>query len=373
MCQYMIARGVPCKHVFLTGEVVCPKESQERISYFNSYDKNIVMWLSATGTHGINLKGASCMIEFGAWLWSPSDKQQVEARCYRIGQEEDVEIVEVLAPRSIQESKQRIFDDKNSMIQAIVFEDFKNLKRINNTDETSEGDTWKIQMSIAHDMAEIDKCGNLLLTGNQKEIESEWKRKKDDFFKDSSNSIDELPEDLRSTPVPLPDPVRSEDVYIPPCAFPKEFYVPPPDVPAEERMYKSKFEIGKQEKANKKKQEQEDLESGIGRDKKFKSDRPHIRKVAFQNAKRFKAQKPDTDDSEPEEDDGDERFPFPRSAHRACQGARASKMRIPNRKKRKKTALRRRNPKRRLPRKRRSSPSRKKKRSEKKRQTMVGT
>lgn len=105
--------------VFLTGEVEMD-EREERIRRFTE-DPVCTVFVSGldVGAFGLNLQVASVVIFFDRW-WSPATNDQAEDRCHRSGQDETVNVYNLIAEGSIDEHVERVLERKREIIASAV-------------------------------------------------------------------------------------------------------------------------------------------------------------------------------------------------------------------------------------------------------------
>lgn len=104
------------KYLILDGDVT----GEERDNTLDIYkDKNLdhdIMFISyKVGSEGLNLVEGNNIIFFEGW-WSPSVKQQAKARCHRIGQENEVNVWNLIIKNSIEEKIEAICREKLKLI-----------------------------------------------------------------------------------------------------------------------------------------------------------------------------------------------------------------------------------------------------------------
>lgn len=79
--------------------------------------------LKAGGT-GLNLTSADIVIHFDPW-WNPSIEEQATDRTHRIGQKNVVQVFKLVAEGTIEEKILKLQDEKKSLINDVMNEDYK--------------------------------------------------------------------------------------------------------------------------------------------------------------------------------------------------------------------------------------------------------
>lgn len=111
--------------------------SKNRIKLVDEFNKNtniriFLISLKAGGT-GLNLTSADTVIHFDPW-WNPSVEDQATDRAHRIGQENNVKVIKLIAKDTIEEKILKIQEDKKSLISDVISGDleYENLiKKLN--------------------------------------------------------------------------------------------------------------------------------------------------------------------------------------------------------------------------------------------------
>lgn len=103
-----------------------PKDRIKLVKEFNSSDsvKVFLISLKAGGT-GLNLTSASLVIHFDPW-WNPAVEDQATDRAHRIGQENIVEVVRLIAKGTIEEKIILLQEDKKELINDILTGELQN-------------------------------------------------------------------------------------------------------------------------------------------------------------------------------------------------------------------------------------------------------
>lgn len=102
----------------ITGDV--PNEERSvRCDRFQNMHLPRVMIISSAGGEGIDLYRSSVII-FAEREWGPATEEQAEARCHRIGQENAVEAIYVIAKGTIDEDIDELIESKRSILGQVI-------------------------------------------------------------------------------------------------------------------------------------------------------------------------------------------------------------------------------------------------------------
>jgi SNF2 family DNA or RNA helicase len=110
------SRGI--SHEFLHGNLSAQKRS-ELIEHFQSDDNCRVFLSTDTGSTGLNLQKASILINLDL-PWNPAVLEQRIGRIYRIGQEEPIQVMNLVSKDSIEESMIERLRFKRSMFEGAL-------------------------------------------------------------------------------------------------------------------------------------------------------------------------------------------------------------------------------------------------------------
>ncbi|WP_274362254.1 DEAD/DEAH box helicase [Paenibacillus thermotolerans] len=117
--QYL-ERTRPERIEVITGRT--PAKERERIvrSFQEEEDGPAVLVLSLkTGGFGLNLTRATRLIHYDRW-WNPAAERQATDRIYRIGQKSDVEIWKLITKGTLEESIDRLLQEKERLSEGVV-------------------------------------------------------------------------------------------------------------------------------------------------------------------------------------------------------------------------------------------------------------
>ena len=107
------------KYSYLDGQT----KAIERIRLVNEFNENkdkkvFLISLKAGGT-GLNLTSANTVIHFDPW-WNPSVENQASDRAHRLGQENVVEVIKLIAKGTIEEKIIKLQEQKKELIDDII-------------------------------------------------------------------------------------------------------------------------------------------------------------------------------------------------------------------------------------------------------------
>ena len=80
--------------------------------------KIFLISLKAGGT-GLNLTSSDLVLHFDPW-WNPAIEDQATDRAHRIGQQNIVEVIKLIAKDSVEENIIRLQEDKRELINKVI-------------------------------------------------------------------------------------------------------------------------------------------------------------------------------------------------------------------------------------------------------------
>jgi SNF2 family DNA or RNA helicase len=92
------------------------------VDEFNNGENNIFLISLKAGGTGLNLTSADIVIHFDPW-WNPAVEDQATDRAHRIGQQNVVEVIKLIASGTIEEKIVQLQDSKRELIDKILGED----------------------------------------------------------------------------------------------------------------------------------------------------------------------------------------------------------------------------------------------------------
>lgn len=112
----LIREGNP--YFYLDGQT----PSEERVELcdrFNNGEGNLFLISLKAGGTGLNLTGADTVILYDLW-WNPAVEQQAADRAHRMGQENEVHIIRLIAKGTIEEKITQLQHKKKSLIDEVI-------------------------------------------------------------------------------------------------------------------------------------------------------------------------------------------------------------------------------------------------------------
>ena len=112
------------EYIYLDGNTNA-KQRISLVNEFNESKKKLVFLISLkAGGTGLNLTSADIVIHFDPW-WNPSIEEQATDRTHRIGQKNVVQVFKLVAEGTIEEKILKLQDEKKSLINDVMNEDYK--------------------------------------------------------------------------------------------------------------------------------------------------------------------------------------------------------------------------------------------------------
>lgn len=94
-------------------------ERLDMVNEFNDGDIEVFLISLKAGGSGLNLVGADMVVHYDPW-WNPAVEEQATDRVYRIGQENSVQIIKLIAKGTIEEKIFELQKEKLEMIDMII-------------------------------------------------------------------------------------------------------------------------------------------------------------------------------------------------------------------------------------------------------------
>ncbi|KPL58882.1 helicase SNF [Rossellomorea vietnamensis] len=117
----MIGRELAIKgqsYFYLNGAT--PSEERVKMcSRFNEGERNLFLISLKAGGTGLNLTSADTVILFDTW-WNPAVEEQAADRAHRMGQENTVKVIKLIAKGTIEEKMNELQDKKRNLISDIM-------------------------------------------------------------------------------------------------------------------------------------------------------------------------------------------------------------------------------------------------------------
>ncbi len=124
----IISRELAAKDIaffYLDGQT--PSEERvETCQRFNSGERDFFLISLKAGGTGLNLTGADTVILYDLW-WNPAVEEQAADRAHRIGQENVVQVIKLVAKGTIEEKINELQEKKRNLIEEMISSDTKML------------------------------------------------------------------------------------------------------------------------------------------------------------------------------------------------------------------------------------------------------
>lgn len=105
-------------YFYLDGQTP-PMERVELCDRFNEGEGNLFLISLKAGGTGLNLTGADTVILYDLW-WNPAVEQQAADRAHRMGQENEVQVIRMLAKGTIEEKISELQEKKKNLIDEVI-------------------------------------------------------------------------------------------------------------------------------------------------------------------------------------------------------------------------------------------------------------
>jgi SNF2 family DNA or RNA helicase len=125
------AEGV--SYSYLDGSVPSQKRI-ERVDAFNGGENSIFLISLKAGGTGLNLTSADIVIHFDPW-WNPAVEDQATDRAHRIGQENVVEVIKIIAKGTIEEKILVLQENKKQLISDVMGDELYRAEKFSNLSE----------------------------------------------------------------------------------------------------------------------------------------------------------------------------------------------------------------------------------------------
>ncbi|TQR11634.1 DEAD/DEAH box helicase [Psychrobacillus soli] len=126
----LIREGTP--YFYLDGQT----SSEERVELcdrFNNGEGDLFLISLKAGGTGLNLTGADTVILYDLW-WNPAVEQQAADRAHRMGQENEVHVIRLIAKGTIEEKITQLQYKKKSLIDEVIHSGQDNLSTMTEED-----------------------------------------------------------------------------------------------------------------------------------------------------------------------------------------------------------------------------------------------
>ncbi|MGJ7919776.1 SNF2 helicase associated domain-containing protein [Neobacillus sp. LXY-4] len=108
-------------------------ERLEICNRFNAGERDLFLISLKAGGTGLNLTGADTVILYDIW-WNPAVEEQAADRAHRIGQENVVQVIKLVAKGTIEEKMNELQQKKRHLIEAIIESDGKTSSTLTDED-----------------------------------------------------------------------------------------------------------------------------------------------------------------------------------------------------------------------------------------------
>ena len=112
----LVRKGIP--YFYLDGQTP-PSDRVALCDRFNDGEGDLFLISLKAGGTGLNLTGADTVILYDLW-WNPAVEQQAADRAHRMGQENEVHIIRLIAKGTIEEKINELQHKKKSLIDEVI-------------------------------------------------------------------------------------------------------------------------------------------------------------------------------------------------------------------------------------------------------------
>lgn len=109
---------------YLDGAVPLEKR-MDMVKNFNDGENSVFLISLKAGGTGLNLTSADIVIHFDPW-WNPAVEDQATDRAHRIGQDNVVEVIKIIAKGTIEEKILKLQEEKKKLISELMGDEFSN-------------------------------------------------------------------------------------------------------------------------------------------------------------------------------------------------------------------------------------------------------
>jgi SNF2 family DNA or RNA helicase len=114
--RQLIRQGTP--YFYLDGQT-SPVDRVELCNAFNNGEGDTFLISLKAGGTGLNLTGADTVILYDLW-WNPAVEQQAADRAHRMGQQNEVHVIRLVAKGTIEEKINELQQKKKSLIDEVI-------------------------------------------------------------------------------------------------------------------------------------------------------------------------------------------------------------------------------------------------------------
>ena len=106
-------------YLYLDGSIKANKRVEMVKEFNESEDLKIFLISLKAGGTGLNLTSSDLVLHFDPW-WNPAIEDQATDRAHRIGQQNIVEVIKLIAKDSVEENIIRLQEDKRELINKVI-------------------------------------------------------------------------------------------------------------------------------------------------------------------------------------------------------------------------------------------------------------
>ncbi|MEH6945191.1 SNF2 helicase associated domain-containing protein [Bacillus sp. JJ722] len=128
--QELAMRGLP--YFYLDGQTAA-EERVKMCTRFNKGEHDFFLISLKAGGNGLNLTGADTVILYDLW-WNPAVEEQATDRAHRLGQQNNVQVIKLVARGTIEEKMNELQEKKRHLIEEIIDSDSKNQSSLTEED-----------------------------------------------------------------------------------------------------------------------------------------------------------------------------------------------------------------------------------------------
>jgi SNF2 family DNA or RNA helicase len=121
------------EYSYLDGSVPSEKR-MNMVRKFNEGENSVFLISLKAGGTGLNLTSADVVVHFDPW-WNPAVEEQATDRAHRIGQNNVVEVIKIIARGTVEEKILKLQEDKKRLISELMGDELSNAENFNSLNE----------------------------------------------------------------------------------------------------------------------------------------------------------------------------------------------------------------------------------------------
>jgi SNF2 family DNA or RNA helicase len=121
------------KYSYLDGSVPSEKR-MNMVRKFNEGENSVFLISLKAGGTGLNLTSADVVVHFDPW-WNPAVEEQATDRAHRIGQNNVVEVIKIIARGTVEEKILKLQEDKKRLISELMGDELSSAENFNSLNE----------------------------------------------------------------------------------------------------------------------------------------------------------------------------------------------------------------------------------------------